>query len=537
MRAHYLRLLASTAFATGNLGYRKSAPSVANNVGSLEDAVTEMDTTLDADALLKRAPDMAAMVDYWDKTDAIVEGEDAVKAEGSRYLPMFADETKPDYEVRLSVAKFTNIYRDMVESLAAKPFEDEIKLADSDGATSPPEEIVKFTEDVDGAGNNITVFSALTFFNAINSAIDWIFVDHPTIDNERIRTKADQKAAGIRPFWMHVLGRNVYEARTMTIDGNQVLSYIRIFEPGVTDPDRVRIFQLINGKVHWQLWAETDASNKTKREFALEDDGILSIDEIPLVPIITGRRDGSSWKIFPAMKDAADLQMVLYRNESALEWIATMAGYPMLAANGMMPELEADGKTPKKVRVGPNRVLYSRPNKDGSIGSWGYVEPSAQSMTFLQNKIKDTKQDLRELGRQPLTANSGQLTVITTAYAAGKSKSAVVSWALALKDALENALVITNKFMNTNNGYDPEVIVYTEFDEFLNDGKDLEAIGKARENGDLSQETYWAELQRRRVLSPEFDGKIERKRILAEIPNEDDLDLENPDDLGNPKDA
>jgi len=521
------RLLTSTAFAN------PGAVALANHnktpdTGPLRAAVEAMEQTIvEADEIMKRAPDMVAMLPYWDMTDDIVEGYDAVKAAGQKYLPKFVDEEKDDYDLRLGLTKFTNVYRDIVESLAAKPFEEEVTFIKTDTKTVPAE-LEDFAENVDGAGNNMTVFASLTMFNGVNSAIDWIFVDYPTVDRERVRTKDDQKKAGIRPFWSHVLGRNILEAKDKVINGKRVLSYIRIYEPGVTELDRVRVFERgDNNVVTWELFEKIE----NKKQFRLVDGGTLSIPIIPLVPFITGRRDGANFKIFPAMRDAADLQIKLYQSESALEYISNLAGYPMLAANGMRPEMEADGKTPKKLKRGPSRVLWGVPDGNGNSGSWAYVEPSSQSMTFLQSKNEDTKQDLRELGRQPLTANSGNLTVITTAYAAGKSKSAVSAWALALKDTLENAFLITTMYMGIKD-YEPEINVYTEFDNFTEGNSDIEALGKARENGDLSQETYWSELKRRKVLSPEFDMEKERERLLSEVPADDtNLDITLEDDL------
>ena len=124
---------------------------------------------------------------------------------------MFPDETEADYKFRLENTKFTNIYRDVLEGLATKPFEEEITLI---GGNTIPEEATAFIEDVDGAGNNISMFSALTFFNGINNAIDWIFVGYPKIDSARPLSVAEAKAQNIKPFWSHVLACNVYEVRS-----------------------------------------------------------------------------------------------------------------------------------------------------------------------------------------------------------------------------------------------------------------------------------------------------------------------------------
>jgi hypothetical protein len=480
-----------------------------------------------ADILMKRSKDAELMLPYWNKVDAIVSGADAIRKAGTDYLPKFVDEENKDYNFRLAMTKFTNVYRDIVESLANKPFESEVSLAEGDEKAKPPEQIKEFIENVDGSGSNLTAFAAATFFNGVNSAIDWMFIDYPKVDNSIVRTIEDAKNAKIRPFWSHVLARNVFEVKVTMTGAEEVLTYARIYEPG--SPDHIRIFEKNpDGKVIWTLYEKTDTWNEAEKTYFVKiDEGLITIGVIPLVPFTTGRRDGRTFHFFPLMQDAADLQIELYQQESALKFAKTLTAYPMLAANGIAPQLEPDGRTPKKLAVGPGRVLYAKPDASGKVGSWAYVEPSAQSLTFLAADVKETVQQLRELGRQPLTAQSGNLTTITTAVAAGKSKSAVAAWALNLKNSLENALVITAMWMNLKD-YDPEVNVYTDFDDFSENAKDVETLDKARERKDISRETYLSELKRRKILSAEFNAEADMKLLLEETPNEDEGGIEEP---------
>lgn len=467
------------------------------------------------DEILKGSSDHTAMIGYWDLTDTIVSGSNAIKAGGETYMPRLPQEQNKAYDFRLSLGKFTNIYRDILEGLASKPFQEEIDLINNNDKT-----ITKFLENVDGSGNNLTVFSFDTFFNGINSAIDWIFIDYADAPSDgTVRTQADEQALGIRPFWSHVLARNVLEVRSEIVAGQEKLSYIRIFEPGHVN--QVRIMKMFDvGVAGFEIWVEKTKKNGFK-EYILERSGPITIGEIPMVPFVTGRRNGKSWRFYPAMRDAADLQINLYRNESNLEYAMTMTAFPIFIAEGVKPDVDANG-IPKAVSIGPNAVLYAPPKADGSNGTWKIIEATASSLTFLQSNIEKTIQQLRELGRQPLTAQSGNLTVITTAVAAGKAKSAVAAWSLGLKDALENALRITAKWYKIE--IEPEVKVWSDFDDFADGAADLQALLTMRATGDISQETFWAEMRRRRVLSSDFDKEIEIERLLAEIPGDDFID-------------
>lgn len=468
--------------------------------------------TVNKDKMLERSADSNAMLSYWDLSDMLVDGIEAMRVCGEKYLPRFPAETQKNYEFRLKhTTVMTNIFADIVESLSVKPFEKETEITNDDDVDAP-QGLDDFEDDVDGSGNNLSVFSSGIFYNAVKSGINWIFIDYPTVD-ESIRNLADAKAAGLRPFWTNVLGRNVLEVRTKFIRSKEQIIYIRILEPG--NPDNVRImYRQPTGEVMWELHQKTDQWNKDQQTyFAQIDGGMMGIDEIPMVPFMTGRRDGKTFKFDPPLRAAADLQLHLYRQESGLNYTTTLTAFPMLSGNGVKPERDANGEI-KPLPTGPNCVLYAPPSPDGTVGSWRYVEPSSNSLEFLNKYIKEIILNLRELGRQPLTASSSNLTTVTTAFAAGKSKSSVKAWALLLSDALENAMRITMKWMNST--FDAKVAVYTDFDEFV-DGKDYDALRAARDKGDLSQQTFWEECKRRGLLSEDFTPQREVERLLNEL--------------------
>jgi hypothetical protein len=146
-------------------------------------------------------------------------------------------------------------------------------------------------------------------------------------------------------------------------------------------------------------------------------------------------------------------------------------------------------------------------------------------LKFLAADVEATEKQLREIGRQPLI--SGQMTVVQAGMNAQKANSAIQSWALALKDALEQALVLTAAWLNIGPDQAPEVRVFTDFEVGLDDDKGLDTLATARAAGDLSRETYWEELRRRNVLSPDFDAEEEQDKLLGETPDADtETDLE-----------
>lgn len=496
----------------------------------------------------KKGPDATssdydAMLPYWDKVEVILEGQDAIIAAGETYLHQFPGEEPDEYAYRLANAKFTNIYADIVSNLASKPFAEEVTLAE--GAASQFEDLA---EDIDGRGNNLNVFASQTFFAGVNYAIDWIFVDYtrvrPRADG-RTLTLADQREQNLRPYWVHVPAKRMLAVYSDVVNGKQVYVHARIRED-VTQrvefdevciervrvlnrepifaqgPDGVVLDQIVGyAPATFTLYEKKAATGRGKvATWEIIDFGDVTIGVIPIAPFITGRRKEGSWRFIPPMKGVADLQIHHYRQETGLESISELTAYPMVAANGVELPRRADG-TLVPFRLGPRAVLNAPPTsaESASHGEWAFIEPEGTSLDFLDKRIEGVEKQMRELGRQPLTATAG-ITVVTAALASQKASSAVQAWAFALKDALEQALHLTALYLNQTEG--PEVTVFTDFALESGDEKGPEWLRDMAKRGRLSKPTEWAEAKRRGVLSGDFDPEEEEDLLLAEAPDEDD---------------
>lgn len=476
------------------------------------------------------------MADYWSLAETLMGGAKAIRSQ-PKYLPKFENETQPAYDLRRKHAKFTNIYRDIVENLAQRPFASEVQISET-----APQSIKDFIEDVDGRRNHLHVFAGEVFFGGINAAIDWIMVDYTKNGSENASI-ADEKKAGVRPYWVRIPAASVLAAYSATIGGKEEFVHVRIHEPatmregfGEKTVDRVRVIERepldggAYGPATYQVWEKKKEVVEGQGDWIETDDrGTISIGVIPLVPFVTGRRIGGSWRLHPPMRDAADLQVEHFQQESALKHIEELTAFPMLAGNGVTPPMGDNGK-PIAVPVGPQAVLYAPMSGDGKHGAWAFIEPSAESLNFLLKHVGQTAQELRELGRQPLTAQSGNLTVVTTAFAAQKGNSAIQAWALNLKDALEQAFVLT--LMWLKEGGAVEVKIDTDFDLGMGDDDSFEHV-LAMAQGDeplISRETALSEATRRGILSAEFDEGKDLDAIIKEMDERDRDDTDQDAD-------
>jgi hypothetical protein len=507
-------------------------------------------------SIAKDAPDSTssdydAMWPYWKKVDDILEGSDCIKHNGETYLPRFEGETDTQYKARLALATFTNIYQDIVESLAARPFAEECALSGK-----PSDKTKAIAEDIDGKGNNMNVFAQSTFYNGINYAIDWILVDYPKVAGAGSLTIADEKKLGVRPYWVRVPATNVLMVVTARIGVREEVVYARILETqkvregySETEIIRVRIFErplivtvdqetkhetYTYGPAEFKVLEAREGVVGRKKTIGTDkrtnwtevDAGPITIGVIPMVPFRTGRRKGTTQQLYPPMKSIADKQIDHYQAESNLKSAHAMTCFPMLTGNGVNPQLDPVTKKPVEVPYGPRTILYAPPSQvEGQQPSWAWLEISGSSLTILSGQIDKMEEQMRELGRQPLIAkSSGSLTAATAEAIAQKSNSAVQQWALALKDCLEQAWVFTNMWLNSKE--ENEVFVFTDFDVGSGDDQGPSNLLSLREKGDLSQRTIWTEFQRRGILSADFDADEEEKAIDEEKPSPEDVNAQ-----------
>lgn len=473
--------------------------------------------------------DYLAMKPYWDMVETMLDGAQAMRKAGKKYLPQFPNETDPNYAYRSTNAKFTNIFRDLVEGLAAKPFSKQVDLIEK----SHSDQIKTFVEDVDGAGNHIHVFAGDVFFNGIASAVDWILVDHTTVPAGV--TATDERNMGARPYWVRIPAIRMKWVESAMIAGKEQFVYAAIHEPTTVrigfeekTVDRMRL--LIRDKqddgsyasARFEIWEATPVkTNATASSvnWVKKEEGPISIGIIPLVPFMTGRRKEGTWQLLPPMKDAAYLQIEHYQQETNLKSAKELTAFPMLTGNGITPPVDSKGQ-PIMAPIGPSVVLYAPMGGQGQQhGEWKFIEPTAASLKFLAEEVDKTEQQLRELGRQPLTAQTGNLTVVTTTFAAQKGNSAVQAWALNLKDALEQALKFTCLWLKDTT--QPEVTVYTDFDVETDSVEGMKVVLDMRKNSLISRAAAINEAKRRNILAPEYDEEADMDLILAEVPGDD----------------
>jgi hypothetical protein len=114
---------------------------------------------------------------------------------GEAYLPRWPKEDKEDYKKRLDVATLLPAYEETINQNVGRVFAEPIQLGEN-----VPDALREYAKDVDLEGTRLDVWAQSFFSLAMQYGLSHALVDYPRVDAEQVKTKADEKATGARPY-------------------------------------------------------------------------------------------------------------------------------------------------------------------------------------------------------------------------------------------------------------------------------------------------------------------------------------------------
>lgn len=448
-----------------------------------------------------RTPSSAviAMGQGWPLVDALLGGTAAMREAGQTYLPQWPNEGDKSYKLRLHSATLFPAFARTVEVLAGKPFSKPVSLS-----KDVPTQLAEWCGNIDLQGRNLHSFAANLCQSALSHGIGGILIDHPPA--QELRTKADEAAAGVRPYWVEITANNLLGWRSKRISGAEVLTQLRFLE-SVEEPDgnfgeilieQVRV--LYPGK--WEIWRENKASiAEDKWELHLE--GVTSLPVIPFVPVY-GKRTGFM-RGTPPMMELAHINVEHWQSKSDQQTILHVARVPILFAKML-------GDAP--IVVGAASAVTG-PDEHSDLK---FVEHSGAAIEAGRKSLLDLEDRMRQVGAELLVIKPGNTTVSQTLSDNEPGMCVLQRITQDLEGAIDAALQLTAEWVGLPDGGHAQV--YQDFGvSSLAEGS-LELLRGMNIDGTFSDESLFNEAQRRGVISADAKWPEEKLRIAQNRPRE-----------------
>lgn len=440
-----------------------------------------------------------AMEADWKLVRALWGGTRAMRTAGESYLPREPKEGAEAYRIRLARTTLFNAFRRTIKSLVGKPFSKAVTLGDD-----VPPSVAEWTDNIDLAGRDISVFSRDVFEDAMAAGLSHILVDYPPAPLGR--TLADERQSGARPYWVHIKAENLIGWKATLVGGVAQLTQIRIMETatvesGDFDENSVPQVRVIEPG-RYRLY-RPDASRKD--EYVLFEEGVTSLKTVvPLVTVYTGRTGFMTAE--PPLLDLAHLNVEHWQSSSDQGHILHVARVPLLFGSGFS---EADGTT---LEIGPNRLITGPNGADLK-----YVEHTGAAIDSGRMSIQDIEDRMVTMGLELEVRKPGNQTATAKVIDTAESDSELHAMVGNLKDSLEKALDLTATWalIGTDGG---TVSMNTDFGVSQREATEIDVLLKARLAREISRATFLAELARRGVFDEDFSPQDEIDKISEEGP-------------------
>lgn len=438
--------------------------------------------------IARQSSAISKMAENWPIITTLLGGTKAIRAAGTTYLPKFTKEEEDSYKRRLSVSTLFPAFSKTVEVLASKPFSKILKSSED-----TPERMLEWQQDIDLKGKNLHSFSYQILKESLGYGISYVLVEYPKADG--IRTAADEKASGVRPYLVHYSPWNVLGWRFDRINGVEKLVQLRLKE-SINEPDgdygekeveQIRV--LTSGA--WETYRKND-----KDEWFLFDEGTTSLDYIPFVAFY-GKQTGL-FTSEPPLLELAYQNIEHYQSKSDQQNILHVARVPILT------------------------VIGARENDDISVGaanaislpvdaSMEYVEHSGAAISAGRQDLLDIEERMRQIGAELLMIQPGTVTATQITSENDGNKSALQRIAENFDDAMNLCLQYMADWVGEETG--GTVKTYKDFGVTSLSDATAQLLADINMSGKLSNQTLISELKRRNIVSPDVDFEEEQERI------------------------
>ncbi|WP_336872628.1 DUF4055 domain-containing protein [Pseudomonas juntendi] len=445
-------------------------------------------------------PAVDAMRAYWAVITPLMGGTMAMRSVGKKLLPQYPAESDEGYRERLRLSTLLPAYSETISNMTARVFAEPLQLGDG-----VPEDIVAMATDIDRAGNDLNSWAVEFFREGLGFGLCHAFVDHPSVDG--LKTKAEEQAAGVRPYVVMVKPSQVLGWRSK----GGVLTMVRYREVveeedgefGAKCVEQIRV--LIPGG--WRTYRRATS----KAVWALHEQGTTSLGRIPWATFYTGRTGFMTAK--PPLLELAHLNVKHWQSQSDQDNILHVIRVPILARIGVQMQFTDQGKpVPPEFKVGTGS-LTDLP----ASGDLKYVEHTGKAVEAGRTALKDLLDEMRMAGGKLLTPEKAATKTATQAEEeAAQELSPLQRMSNHFGDCLAQLLQFMAEYRSLGDGGTVEM--RGNYDVDYMPEVSLPTLVSMANAGMISKETLFTEMQRRGVISDEYDWDDERAKIDTQGP-------------------
>jgi len=434
------------------------------------------------------SPTVAETLPYWSQIDDAIAGSVAVKKKTVKYLPKENSETSTSYDARLAKGTYLDYYNPTVDGIAGLLFKNPINYNDD-----IPSQLDNFIENANMQGDHFDIIIKELFKNALDKGISFAMVDMPRVEN--LTNKKQEQQLGIKPYVVQIAPENVTAWKTETINGQIVLTMVKIREFAEIDDldneyatktvERYRVLKIGS----WELWEKDN----------MIDTGITKLDVIPFVGLNLNKK--GFFESFPTFYELFSLNVAHYQVFSDIRHNNHIACVPMLKFIGFSAE------EVQKIPISANTAIATQ-NTEANVDWLDYEGKGAEAS---ERTLARLETNMREIGlsvvSQDKTVTATEVNISTT-----QSQSKLNGYTRSLIDSVELILLYVSKFYGKDDGgsIDIDADILTQ----PLTSQEFTVLDNAVAKGNLSLKEMWSIVASGTFsVSSDFDFDVMKEQI------------------------
>ena len=435
-----------------------------------------------------RSLDVIAMMPDWSVMAAVTKGTNYIRDLSETYLPQEPREDDDAYQTRVDRSVLSPYTSRLIETAAGAILRKPIHIKGDPYW-------LELAKDIDGIGSNINEYARRALVSSLTYGHSAILVDYPTAMGAR--NLAEERAQGRRPYFVHIDAPQIWGWRKEP--GTNRLLQVRIHDYDVRPLNEFGEEQVEEMRVIYPGRYDLYTLGRSTETVSLDETGGYSLDEIPLVPIYSNRRDVLISQ--PPLLDIANLNITHYQRQADLIHALHIAAMPTLV-------LEGWDDTTGSATMGVNYAIAMQPGNKAY-----YVQADATSFDAQMQELQSLEGQMSTLG---VTKLFGQKFVAESAEAKridqAQSNSVLSIISQELESCLNQAFAFAAQYVGIE---PPEIKIDRDFDYYRLIGQDISVLAQLNQMGKISDEMLLEVLRRGEIL-PDDTNIEEAARQTAE---------------------
>jgi hypothetical protein len=450
------------------------------------------------------------MMVNWLKVTSLLGGTKKMREAASIFLPKWNREEPNDYAYRLKTTVLFNCFGHTVDGLGGKPF---VRPLGWSGDMSP--EVAAWFPNIDLTGRSFHVFSQEVFKFAIAYGMSHFLIDYPVMTG--VRTVAEEKAMGARPYLIHVKANQILGWRSTVQNGGEVLTQVRILEH-VEDDDgpfatkmveQVRVLEPGTWKTYRQkpappLSTQVGPPQDSPMMWQIHEQGVTSLNFIPLITFYA-RRTGFMTADSPLI-DIADINIQHWQVGSDMYSVLHTASVPILTVTGV--EKDDEGSAP--LEIGSKSALLLPAGAEAK-----FTEHTGKAIASAVTALGTMEEQMRLLGAELLVKKPGQATATQATLDTSQQRSELQAITGTFEDTLDQVINVMAQWAKISD-FKGNMQVYDDFLLAADDAVQEALLFSITTGGLLSPQSFYEAMQRRNVYDTDRSWADEQERIKAQ---------------------